>query len=55
MKNAELSSQGASRASLTSADADRIVNAVFNDLQAALANGDMGRVEEKRTCLSVRE
>ena len=49
MKKAELSSQGASRASLTSAYADRIVNAVFTDLRAALANGDMVRISGSGT------
>lgn len=49
MKKAELSSRVASEASLTSADAYRIVNAVFTDMGEALANGDTVRISRSGT------
>lgn len=44
IKTAELSSCVASEASLTSTDADSIVNAVFTDIGDALARGDTVRI-----------
>ena len=44
MKESELSSRVASQASLSSADADRALNAVFSANGDALANGETVRI-----------
>ena len=44
MKNSELASGVASQASLSSADADRAVSAVFSAIADALAKGETARI-----------